>query len=182
MIWFINMSHAKLNLLKRMVQEEYMHRVNMCYIIKWWHRLIFHTSKLNGTATLGSGCCLNCFLFSPLHPVLFVPQKTDWEVAIKSIKKKNLSKSQILLGKEIKILKVSTTLSCISLISSVYLKSDLTFTLCESAFDRKDRALWKWFHRLPFAQIIWLCSVFTQELQHENIVALYDVQVRVFFI
>lgn len=33
-------------------------------------------------------------------------QKTDWEVAIKSINKKNLSKSQILLGKEIKILKV----------------------------------------------------------------------------
>uniref|UniRef100_A0A8C0JE38 non-specific serine/threonine protein kinase n=1 Tax=Chelonoidis abingdonii TaxID=106734 RepID=A0A8C0JE38_CHEAB len=48
-------------------------------------------------------------------------KKTDWEVAIKSINKKNLSKSQILLGKEIKILK---------------------------------------------------------ELQHENIVALYDVQVN----
>uniref|UniRef100_A0AAY4DDY0 non-specific serine/threonine protein kinase n=1 Tax=Denticeps clupeoides TaxID=299321 RepID=A0AAY4DDY0_9TELE len=47
-------------------------------------------------------------------------KKTDWEVAIKSINKKNLTKSQILLGKEIKILK---------------------------------------------------------ELQHENIVALYDVQV-----
>ncbi|KAJ8392164.1 hypothetical protein AAFF_G00079700 [Aldrovandia affinis] len=46
-------------------------------------------------------------------------KKTDWEVAIKSINKKNLSKSHILLGKEIKILK---------------------------------------------------------ELQHENIVALYDVQ------
>ncbi|XP_012680681.2 serine/threonine-protein kinase ULK2 isoform X2 [Clupea harengus] len=46
-------------------------------------------------------------------------KKIDWEVAIKSINKKNLSKSQILLGKEIKILK---------------------------------------------------------ELQHENIVALYDVQ------
>ncbi|KAM9852808.1 serine/threonine-protein kinase ULK2 isoform 2-T2 [Aulostomus maculatus] len=46
-------------------------------------------------------------------------KKTDWEVAIKSINKKNLSKSQVLLGKEIKILK---------------------------------------------------------ELQHENIVALYDVQ------
>uniref|UniRef100_A0A674C3A6 non-specific serine/threonine protein kinase n=1 Tax=Salmo trutta TaxID=8032 RepID=A0A674C3A6_SALTR len=50
-------------------------------------------------------------------------KKTDWEVAVKSITKKNLSKSQILLGKEIKILK---------------------------------------------------------ELQHENIVALYDVQVIVF--
>uniref|UniRef100_A0A8C1NJ64 non-specific serine/threonine protein kinase n=1 Tax=Cyprinus carpio TaxID=7962 RepID=A0A8C1NJ64_CYPCA len=34
-------------------------------------------------------------------------KKTDWEVAIKSINKKNLSKSQILLGKEIKILKLS---------------------------------------------------------------------------
>ncbi|XP_056467003.1 serine/threonine-protein kinase ULK2 [Gadus chalcogrammus] len=32
-------------------------------------------------------------------------KKTDWEVAIKNINKKNLSKSQILLGKEIKILK-----------------------------------------------------------------------------
>lgn len=41
----------------------------------------------------------NTFLFVCL-------QKTDWEVAIKSINKKNLSKSQILLGKEIKILKV----------------------------------------------------------------------------
>ncbi|XP_016051939.1 PREDICTED: serine/threonine-protein kinase ULK2 [Miniopterus natalensis] len=50
---------------------------------------------------------------------IFPFQKTDWEVAIKSINKKNLSKSQMLLGKEIKILK---------------------------------------------------------ELQHENIVALYDVQ------
>lgn len=37
---------------------------------------------------------------------VFPFQKTDWEVAIKSINKKNLSKSQILLGKEIKILKV----------------------------------------------------------------------------
>uniref|UniRef100_A0A8C9W3I0 non-specific serine/threonine protein kinase n=1 Tax=Scleropages formosus TaxID=113540 RepID=A0A8C9W3I0_SCLFO len=34
-------------------------------------------------------------------------KKTDWEVAIKSINKKNLSRSQILLGKEIKILKVN---------------------------------------------------------------------------
>uniref|UniRef100_A0A7M4F4K0 Unc-51 like autophagy activating kinase 2 n=1 Tax=Crocodylus porosus TaxID=8502 RepID=A0A7M4F4K0_CROPO len=51
-------------------------------------------------------------------------KKTDWEVAIKSINKKNLSKSQILLGKEIKILK---------------------------------------------------------ELQHENIVALYDVQMVFIF-
>lgn len=40
-------------------------------------------------------------------------QKTDWEVAIKSINKKNLSKSQILLGKEIKILKVRMTRNCL---------------------------------------------------------------------
>ncbi|MGH0157856.1 UNVERIFIED_CONTAM: hypothetical protein FKN15_062466 [Acipenser sinensis] len=53
--------------------------------------------------------------------VLVPVAKTDWEVAVKCINKKNLSKSQILLGKEIKILK---------------------------------------------------------ELQHENIVALYDVQRR----
>lgn len=33
-------------------------------------------------------------------------QKHDWEVAIKCINKKNLAKSQTLLGKEIKILKV----------------------------------------------------------------------------
>lgn len=34
-------------------------------------------------------------------------QKHDWEVAVKCINKKNLAKSQTLLGKEIKILKVS---------------------------------------------------------------------------
>lgn len=65
-------------------------------------------------------CLLNyfCGIISGSNTV-FPFQKTDWEVAIKSINKKNLSKSQLLLGKEIKILK---------------------------------------------------------ELQHENIVALYDVQ------
>lgn len=35
-------------------------------------------------------------------------QKHDWEVAIKCINKKNLAKSQTLLGKEIKILKVGS--------------------------------------------------------------------------
>uniref|UniRef100_A0AAQ5YG99 non-specific serine/threonine protein kinase n=1 Tax=Amphiprion ocellaris TaxID=80972 RepID=A0AAQ5YG99_AMPOC len=53
-------------------------------------------------------------------------KKTDWEVAIKSINKKNLSKSQILLGKEIKILKVSMALKGLPFISSGYLKSYLT--------------------------------------------------------
>ncbi|CAB1332673.1 unnamed protein product [Coregonus sp. 'balchen'] len=32
-------------------------------------------------------------------------EKHDWEVAVKCINKKNLAKSQTLLGKEIKILK-----------------------------------------------------------------------------
>uniref|UniRef100_A0A3Q3K2N3 non-specific serine/threonine protein kinase n=1 Tax=Monopterus albus TaxID=43700 RepID=A0A3Q3K2N3_MONAL len=52
-------------------------------------------------------------------------KKTDWEVAIKSINKKNLSKSQILLGKEIKILKVSMTLNSFSPISSYCNGGDL---------------------------------------------------------
>lgn len=38
--------------------------------------------------------------------VAFSAQKHDWEVAVKCINKKNLAKSQTLLGKEIKILKV----------------------------------------------------------------------------
>lgn len=67
------------------------------------------------------------------HLILSVLQKTDWEVAIKSINKKNLSKSQILLGKEIKILKVSMTPNCFSVISSLYLKRKVTLTLCKSA-------------------------------------------------
>lgn len=33
-------------------------------------------------------------------------EKRDWEVAVKCINKKNIAKSQALLGKEIKILKV----------------------------------------------------------------------------
>lgn len=59
--------------------------------------------------TVGVHCVMLTFDLNPcLHPSIYVPQKTDWEVAVKSINKKNLSKSQILLGKEIKILKVST--------------------------------------------------------------------------
>lgn len=83
-----------------MVQDEFVHQLNM---------------SLN---SVDSYHMLSCNLF-PLVPVLCVVQKTDWEVAIKSINKKNLSKSQILLGKEIKILKVSMTLNSFSLISSV---------------------------------------------------------------
>lgn len=114
-------------------------------------------------------------------------------MAIKSINKKNLSKSQILLGKEIKILKVSMTLNCLPLISSVYLKNDLTSTLSEFAplteriLDFPDR-------NISESDPISCCSLvnlpanacfsvlgFTQELQHENIVALYDVQVSCLF-
>lgn len=53
-----------------------------------------------------------CGIISGSNTV-FPFQKTDWEVAIKSINKKNLSKSQLLLGKEIKILKVRFLLGCV---------------------------------------------------------------------
>lgn len=39
--------------------------------------------------------------------LFLVFQRREWEVAVKCINKKNLAKSQALLGKEIKILKVS---------------------------------------------------------------------------
>lgn len=48
-------------------------------------------------------CCGSCFC----SPLLLFCQKHECPVAIKSITKKNLAKSQNLLGKEIKILKVS---------------------------------------------------------------------------
>uniref|UniRef100_A0ACB8EC53 Serine/threonine-protein kinase ulk2 n=1 Tax=Sphaerodactylus townsendi TaxID=933632 RepID=A0ACB8EC53_9SAUR len=53
-------------------------------------------------------------------------KKTDWEVAIKSINKKNLSKSQILLGKEIKILKVC--------LSSFVIASEVCFVILPDSF------------------------------------------------
>uniref|UniRef100_A0A674N3U3 non-specific serine/threonine protein kinase n=1 Tax=Takifugu rubripes TaxID=31033 RepID=A0A674N3U3_TAKRU len=49
-------------------------------------------------------------------------KKTDWEVAIKSINKKNLSKSQILLGKEIKILKSTCWLLILMILLCVFLQ------------------------------------------------------------
>lgn len=48
-------------------------------------------------------------VFNPEGPRLAF-QKHDLEVAVKCINKKNLAKSQTLLGKEIKILKVSQRL------------------------------------------------------------------------
>lgn len=48
-------------------------------------------------------------MFNPEGPRLAF-QKHDLEVAVKCINKKNLAKSQTLLGKEIKILKVSQRL------------------------------------------------------------------------
>lgn len=94
-----------------------------------------------------------CCFKADLNCCVCVLQKTDWEVAIKSINKKNLSKSQILLGKEIKILKVSMTHNCLYQIFKLWLKSPnnvryFSFFLC-----------------------------LLKELQHENIVGLYDVQV-----
>lgn len=85
------------------------------------------------------------------------------------------------------------TLDCLSLISSVYLKNDLTLTLCESApltegsLNFPDRHICKSDSISCLkVEVIFLLmhlvflSVFTQELQHENIVALYDVQVSFF--
>lgn len=63
-----------------------------------------------GELNTSKGILTNCSLFLSLLHL----QKTDWEVAVKSITKKNLSKSQILLGKEIKILKVSSMLNLIT--------------------------------------------------------------------
>lgn len=74
-------------------------------------------------------------------------------VAIKSITKKNLSKSHNLLGKEIKILKVSSiTLLLVPIL--LYIEAELMMVL----------------------------SLVLQELSevhHENIVALLDCQVRI---
>lgn len=49
-------------------------------------------------------------MFSALKVHVWLLQKHDLEVAVKCINKKNLAKSQTLLGKEIKILKVSQRL------------------------------------------------------------------------
>lgn len=54
-------------------------------------------------------CICMCLVIVDMHRLLyFLPffKKRDWEVAVKCINKKNLAKSQALLGKEIKILKV----------------------------------------------------------------------------
>lgn len=56
-------------------------------------------------------------------------QKHDWEVAVKCINKKNLAKSQTLLGKEIKILKVSHKLSGSTLIHEFTSEVQVTITL-----------------------------------------------------
>lgn len=48
---------------------------------------------------------------SEFYKLFFIFQRRDWEVAVKCINKKNLAKSQSLLGKEIKILKVGYNFS-----------------------------------------------------------------------
>lgn len=75
-------------------------------------------------------------------------QKHDWEVAVKCINKKNLAKSQTLLGKEIKILKVG------GLPQGSEVKPDVNGR----------------------SNVMVVC-VSLQELKHENIVALLDFQV-----
>lgn len=48
----------------------------------------------------------NCKDFDVFLLLFYFSKKRDWVVAVKCINKKNLAKSQSLLGKEIKILKV----------------------------------------------------------------------------
>lgn len=102
-------------------------------------------------------------------------------MAIKSINKKNLSKSQILLGKEIKILKVSMTLNLIPSFFPLYWsRLDLSVHLIKSSPDRNmnesDPINFRRLVDAP-ANAFHFSALFAQELQHENIVALYDVQV-----
>lgn len=82
---------------------------------------------------------------------LFYLQEPSRTVAIKSITKKSLAKSQNLLGKEIKILKVSRFSSKLSLLSICQLCLKYTYK--------------------------WSCDFYLQELtelNHENVVALLD--------
>lgn len=109
--------------------------------------------------------CNSWHMKSSLNLFVFL-KKTDWEVAIKSINKKNLTKSQILLGKEIKILKV-TDCSQISFTADIFL-----FFLSHS------EAMTPPPHQIKYLSSLTFSSVSMQELQHENIVGLYDVQVR----
>lgn len=98
-------------------------------------------------------------------------------MAIKSINKKNLSKSQILLGKEIKILKVSLNLIP-SFFPLYWSRLDLSVHLIKSGPDRNmNESDPINFRRLVDAPAFHFSALFAQELQHENIVALYDVQV-----
>ena len=89
---------------------------------------------------------------------IFLPivsfQKPHQIVAIKAITKKNLAKSQNLLGKEIKILKVCIT----------YKFSFLKMLVI----------LLKWFFSIEFQELTLL--------QHENVVALLDCKVSEFII
>lgn len=62
---------------------------------------------------------------------------------------------------------------------SMYLKNDPTLWVC--TFDREEPSLIEILkddgERDSIGKLMVFCSVFAQELQHENIVALYDVQV-----
>uniref|UniRef100_A0A8C4EUH7 non-specific serine/threonine protein kinase n=1 Tax=Dicentrarchus labrax TaxID=13489 RepID=A0A8C4EUH7_DICLA len=101
-------------------------------------------------------------------------KKTDWEVAIKSINKKNLSKSQILLGKEIKILKVSMTLNCLSFISSVYLKNDLTLTFCVTKGTLREDTLRVFLQQIAAAmRILNSKGIIHRDLKPQNILLSY---------
>lgn len=80
-----------------------------CVVLYLPEKIVFFSKVTFRFACRQDWSCERCAdLFLTSDPCPPAVQKTDWEVAIKSINKKNLSKSQILLGKEIKILKVSS--------------------------------------------------------------------------
>lgn len=138
-------------------------------ILLKWERLSFKNLTTGCTLTPSNSVTYVSFSVSELHcqwiisnvsaslSLLCFPQKTDWEVAIKSINKKNLSKSQILLGKEIKILKVTVA----------HIMADPSLV----------KGSVKAFPSAALVVTVFPSLYVIQELQHENIVALYDVQV-----
>lgn len=94
-------------------------------------RHVEHVTKY-GACTDSDLNILHCICFmQPINDFAcnVSSQKHDWEVAVKCINKKNLAKSQTLLGKEIKILKVSHKLPGSTLIHEFTSGVQVTITL-----------------------------------------------------
>lgn len=96
--------------------------------------------------------------------VLLLLQKPSTEVAIKIIHKKNLAKSQSLLDKEIKILKVRKLI-----VNSMWIQSTEAFILplVQSEI------------RLYDVELVYLSQELT-ELKHENVVTLLECGVSIY--